>query len=69
MYDVHGKHNDAWSMDNITMNVIMSMGILMMMMDEIMDMGSMIIIMISAACCSMQWCSKRTRCSTMIGIS
>lgn len=45
MYDVHGKQNDAWSMDNIMMNVIMSMGSLMMMMvaDEIMDMkGNMI---------------------------
>ena len=35
--------------------------------NKIMDMGNMMIIMISAAWCNMQWYNKRTRCSTMIG--
>ena len=66
------------SMDNMMMDEIMDIkGSMMMdeimdikgsmMMDKIMDMGSMMKIMISAAWCNMQWCSKRTRCSMMIG--
>ena len=49
------------------MMMMMHMGMGSMMMDKIMDMGNMMIIMISAAWCSMQWYSKWTRCRTMIG--